>query len=177
MRVCSDARMMPRSPRVVSGVLLLASFLLAVLPAPAQEIGRMDFPEGEVQHVVRADDTPWGPCPPNVPPACRMAVLDGDPRSEDLFTVRFFVAEGESLVMAPHTHPADERVTVISGGAAVAFGADATRADATLFGPGDYYVNARNAVHQVWIDGPSVLQVTGIGPWKAIPAGDGQSPD
>jgi hypothetical protein len=55
---------------------------------------------------------------------------------------------------------------------AVAFGADADRRDATEFGPGDYYVNARHAVHSVWIEGPSVLQITGIGPWKVVPASD-----
>ena len=89
-------------------------------------------------------------------------------RHADLFTVRFRVRE--TFVMPPHWHPKDERVTVISGSVGVAFGADAERQDATEFGPGDYYVNARNAVHQVWIEGPTVIQITGIGPWQAVPA-------
>jgi quercetin dioxygenase-like cupin family protein len=103
-----------------------------------------------------------------------MAVLDGDPQTTDLFTMRFKV-DG-TFVMPPHWHPKDERVTVLSGVAAVAFGADAGRADATEFGPGDYYVNARNEVHQVWIEGPTVIQITGIGPWKALPA-EGAGPE
>lgn len=135
----------------------------------------MDFPDGEVQLVVRADSTPWQPCPPTLPPGCEMAVLEGDPSSADLFTTRFRVSD--TFVMPPHWHPKDERVTVLSGTVAVAFGADAERADATEFGPGDYYVNARNAVHQVWIEGPSVIQITGIGPWKAIPVEDPASAD
>ena len=154
--------------------LLLA---LATAPIAAEEIGVMDFPEGEVQHVVRADATPWGACPPGLPPQCRMAVLDGDPQAADLFTVRFYVPEGESFVMPPHWHPKDERVTVITGTAAVAFGADATREEATEFGAGDYYVNARHAVHVVWIDGPTVLQITGIGPWKAVPISQAAPPE
>lgn len=132
-----------------------------------REVGVMVFPEGEVQDVVRSAATPWNPCPPTLPPGCEMAVLDGDPRIADLFTVRFRVYE--TFVMPPHTHPKDERVTVISGSVAVAFGAEATRQDATEFGPGDYYVNAREAVHQVWIEGPTVIQITGVGPWKAVP--------
>lgn len=128
----------------------------------------MVFPEGEVQHVVRSEDTPWKACPETLPPGCEMAVLDGNPQVADLFTVRFRVRE--TFVMPPHAHPKDERVTVISGSVAVAFGADTERRDATEFGPGDYYVNARDAVHQVWIEGPTVIQITGIGPWKAVPA-------
>lgn len=151
----------------------LALFLLAS-GSVGQEIGVMQFPEGEVQHVVRADSTPWKPCPPTLPTGCQMAVLEGDPQGEDLFTVRF-LANG-TFVMPPHWHPKDERVTVISGTVAVVFGAESERQDATEFGPGDYYVNARNAVHQVWIEGPTVLQITGIGPWKAVPVSEADPP-
>ena len=82
-----------------------------------------------------------------------------------MFTVRFTVDAG--FLMPPHTHPKDERVTIISGQVAVAFGMGATREEATVFGPGDYYVNKREEIHTVWADSTSVLQITGIGPWKA----------
>ena len=135
----------------------------------------MQFPEGEVQHVVRVESTEWAPCPPTLPPGCEIAVLDGNPQSADLFTVRFRASD--IFVMPPHWHPKDERVTIISGKAGVAFGAESTREDATWFGPGDYYVNARHAVHQVWIEGPTVIQITGIGPWKAIPVSEAAPPE
>lgn len=134
----------------------------------------MQFAEGEVQHVVRSASAPWQPCPPTLPPGCEMAVLDGDPKAEDLFTVRFRVSD--TFVMPPHWHPKDERVTVISGTAAVAFGADSDRQGAVEFGPGDYYVNARHAIHKVWIEGPTVIQITGIGPWKAVPIQEAAPP-
>lgn len=133
--------------------------------ADRTEIGVMEFPEGSVQHVVLDGEMPWATCPPNLPSGCEIAVLEGNPQAPDLFTVRFRV--GGSFVMRPHTHPRDERVTVLSGSVAVAFGEDATRDSATTFGPGDYYVNARDAVHAVWADEPSVIQITGIGPWEA----------
>ncbi len=69
--------------------------------------------------------------------------------------------------MPPHTHPKEERVTMLNGRVSVAFGAEATHEDATTFGPGDYYVNARDAVHIVWADEDSILQITGTGPWQA----------
>lgn len=131
----------------------------------AKAIGELDFPEGEVQLVVRGETIDWKPCPPNLPEGCELAVLEGSPKEADLFTVRFRVSG--AFLMPPHTHPKDERVTILEGKVAVAFGEDATREEATVFGPGDYYVNARNAVHTVWADTISVIQITGIGPWKA----------
>ena len=32
---------------------------------------------------------------------------------------------------------------------------------------GDYYVNARGAVHTVWASKSSEIQITGLGPWEA----------
>ena len=31
------------------------------------------------------------------------------------------------------------------------------REDAIHFGPGDYYVNARDAIHSVWVDKPAII--------------------
>lgn len=139
--------------------------LLAVTACEPAEIGRASFPEGSVQHVVRGQAANWGPCPVDLPAGCEITVLDGNPQEPDLFTVRFRLTE--DFVMPPHTHPQDERVTVLSGTMAVAFGADATRDDAARFGPGDYYVNARDAVHVVWVEDAAEIQITGIGPWEA----------
>jgi hypothetical protein len=155
-------------------MVLCVVLCLPAAAGAAEEIGVMKFPEGEVQHVVRADAAPWRPCPPTLPPGCEMAVLDGNPQGADLFTVRFRTSR--ALVMPPHWHPTDERVTIITGKAAVAFGADATRQDATEFGPADYYVNARHAVHSVWIESGTVLQITGIGPWQAISISEAAPP-
>ena len=133
--------------------------------APAATIGEMKFPEGEVQHAVYTEDIEWAPCPAHLPPGCQLTVLEGSPKVADMFTVRFLADAG--FFMPPHTHPKDERVTIISGQVAVAFGAGATREDAKVFGPGDYYVNKREEIHTVWADSTSIIQITGIGPWKA----------
>ena len=139
--------------------------LLTVSRNSEKTIGEMEFAEGEVQHIVRADEIKWQPCPPNLPEGCEMALLEGSPKSEDLFTVRFKATQ--DMEMPAHTHPKDERATIIEGNAYVAFGEDGTKETATKFGPGDYYVNARGAVHKVWIDSATVIQLTGIGPWRA----------
>ena len=66
----------------------------------------------------------------------------------------------------PHLPPGCE-ITVLEGKVSVAFGVDGTHENAETFGPWDYYVNARDAVHTVWADEDSIVQVTGIGPWEA----------
>jgi len=140
--------------------------LLSFVSGCAQSsVGEFDFPEGVVQHAVPAAEIAWRQCPPNLPSGCEIAVLEGDPRAPGLFTVRFRLSD--DFLMPPHTHPKDERVTVLAGQMAVGFGVGATRADAMEFGPGDYYVNARGAVHTVWAQKSSEIQITGIGPWEA----------
>ncbi|MDH5610519.1 MAG: cupin domain-containing protein [Cyclobacteriaceae bacterium] len=137
---------------------------MASAPLSAQ-VGEMNFPEGTVQHVVLANDIQWKPCPPNLPQGCEIAVMEGNPKESGLFTIRFKIT-GE-FIMPPHTHPKDERVTVLQGKAYVAFGKGATKEGAKEFGPGDYYVNARNAIHTVWAIPSTIIQITGIGPWEA----------
>ena len=129
------------------------------------QVGELTFPDGAFQHIVRSDDIAWKPCPPNLPPGCEMAVLEGNPQAADLFTVRFRL--GEDFAMPPHTHPKEERVTVLKGEMSVAFGLGSVREDAKTFGPGDYYVNARYAIHTVWAKASTEIQITGIGPWEA----------
>ena len=149
--------------RVIKLSLLI--FLVVITGCAQKEMGVMKFPSGKVQHVVRAGATKWKPCPPSLPTGCEIAVLAGHPKKPDLFTVRFKV--DKTFFMPAHTHPKDERVTIIEGKAAVGFGKDVKREQATEFGLGDYYVNARNTVHVVWVEGTTVIQITGIGPWEA----------
>lgn len=152
----------------VRRLLLPLLLVLVARPGWSQDLA-LEFPEGSVQHVVRADEIPWGPCPDSLPAGCEVALLEGDLTSDGYFTARFRVAGEQPFVLPAHWHPRDERVTVLSGKVAVAFGADATRAEAREFGAGDYYVNARQQMHWVWIEGPTVLQISGLGPWKAVP--------
>ncbi len=148
---------------------LLVCFSLLGCPSQPTEssppfIGDMEFPEGVVQHSVMAEGIQWKPCPPHLPPGCAITILEGNPKATGLFSVRFQIDSG--FVMPAHTHPRDERVTVISGKVGVAFGLEGTHDSATFFGPGDYYVNARDAIHSVWADTTSIIQITGMGPWE-----------
>ena len=63
--------------------------------------------------IVPPQEIKWGPAPAMLPPGAEAAVLFGDPNEEGLFVLRLKFPAGYSV--APHTHPVDEIVTVISG--------------------------------------------------------------
>ena len=131
---------------------LLAAALALVGAAPA----------GTIQ--LQPDAIAWSPGSPAMPPGTQVAVLEGDPKAARFFTIRLKVPAGSRL--APHWHPRDERVTVISGMVAVSFGEAIDEAALTRFGPGAFYVNPANSRHYVLFVEDSVVQVTGIGPWE-----------
>src|SRR5688500_9920891 len=66
------------------------------------------------------DQIAWAAAPPSMPAGTQIAVLEGDPAAKRWFTLRLKVPAGARL--APHWHPRDERVTVLSGRVAVGFG-------------------------------------------------------
>jgi len=73
--------------------------------------------------------------------------------------------------LPPHTHPADERVTVISGSVHVALGDTFDAAKGIVVTAGGFYVNPTPLPHYLWTDEECVIQVTGIGPWRITPVG------
>lgn len=101
--------------------------------------------------------------PPTMPAGVQLAVLEGDPKSSGIFSVRMKVPPGFTLPL--HTHPSDERVTVLEGAVAVGFALQAGPA-ARTFNAGAYYVNPAGLPHYVTSEQGATLQITGLGPWK-----------
>jgi anti-sigma factor ChrR (cupin superfamily) len=99
-----------------------------------------------------------------MPAGFKTAILEGDPRKPAFFTMRVKFPPGGRL--PPHTHPADERVTVISGSVHVALGDNFDTSKGSTFAAGAFYINPTHVPHYVWSDEGCVLQVTGVGPWR-----------
>jgi hypothetical protein len=158
----ASTRARPFSAGVVA--LLLAGCGASSSSCPEASAIEAALPEGRTQLTAHADEIAWMSCPPTLPAGCEMAVLEGDPKREALFTVRFRIKA--ELEMKPHWHPRNERVTILEGRVGVGFGDVIDRQRVIWFGPGDYYVNAEEAHHFVLTDGPAELQITGIGPWE-----------
>jgi mannose-6-phosphate isomerase-like protein (cupin superfamily) len=104
------------------------------------------------------------PVQPPLPPGARGEILEGDPKSDGIFTMRLQFPP--DYVLAPHTHPADERVTVLSGEVFVGIGDSLDRASAQAFTSGCFYVNPAGLHHYVFSGKQgAVLQLTCKGPW------------
>lgn len=106
----------------------------------------------------------WKDGPPTLPAGSKIAVLEGDPRAEGIFTMRVRVPAGASL--APHWHPRDERVTILSGAVQLGFGSTTDKANTKRYGAGSFYVNPPRTMHYLYFPEDTVMQMTGVGPWE-----------
>ncbi len=105
----------------------------------------------------------WGPAPAVFPRGARMAVLQGDPGQSGLFTVRLELPDGYRV--APHYHPTDEQLTVISGTFLLGMGDALDAAHATVLSPGGFATVAATMHHYAIARGRTVVQVHGMGPF------------
>jgi quercetin dioxygenase-like cupin family protein len=113
---------------------------------------------------IQITEVVWRDAPATLPPGTKMAVLEGDPKKEGLFTMRIKVPGGAKI--APHWHPRPERVTVLWGEARVGFGDKLDVKKTKNFPAGSYYVNPPESHHYLYFPRTTVLQMTGEGPWE-----------
>jgi len=68
-------------------------------------------------------------------------------------------------VIAPHTHPAVEHVTVISGSLYMGMGDTVDKAASTRLPAGGFAVMPIGVQHYAWTAEATTIQLHGIGPW------------
>ncbi len=103
-----------------------------------------------------------------IAPGVERAILYGNPGAEGQpFAFRLRIAE--SFEMGPHTHPVPEHMTVLSGRFFVGIGEVMERSRAVEYGPGSYVVVDAGVPAYMWAEGPTVVQVHGVGPLQTVP--------
>ena len=105
----------------------------------------------------------WGPAPAVFPAGAKMAVLQGDPSKSELFTVRLDMPDGYKI--APHWHPTDESVTVISGAFQIGMGDKADMSKSLTLKTGEFAIAGANMHHFAQAKGHTVVQVHAMGPF------------
>ena len=108
-------------------------------------------------------DLDWGPAPPVFPRGAEMAVMHGDPSGSGPFTVRLRFPNGYRI--APHTHPTDEHVTVISGTFRLGMGATVDTTKMTTLVAGGFVTAPAGHPHYAVARGRTVVQVSAMGPF------------
>lgn len=114
--------------------------------------------------MVSPDEIKWEDCSPGLPPGAQCATIEGDRAAPNvLFTYR--VRMPDNFRIAPHFHPADEHITVISGTFQMGLGEKFDMKAAKPMVAGSFMVMPKGAPHYAWTQGETVLQVHAIGPW------------
>ena len=114
--------------------------------------------------IVPAGDVKWMDAPPFLNAGAKMAVLVGDPSKPEPFTIRLQMPNGYKI--APHTHPTDEHVTVLSGTLVAAMGKAWDDKAMSEFAAGSYAVVGADMPHYATAKGTTVVQVHGVGPFS-----------
>ncbi|HLX30927.1 MAG TPA: cupin domain-containing protein [Casimicrobiaceae bacterium] len=125
--------------------------------------------------MIAPKDIKWGPAPPALPKGVKVAVLKGDPAKPGPFVIR--IKTSGPFRIPPHWHSQDEDLTVISGVFYLGLG-DRIDAKSTHALPaGGFHSLPAKAHHYALAKGPTVIQVSGNGPFDITyvnPADDPQ---
>jgi quercetin dioxygenase-like cupin family protein len=141
--------------------LLLAVAVLTWAGVPSSGHDKEDAMKASLY---RPDGLKWRAGPPALPPGAQIAVLEGDPAGEGPFVLRLKVPDGYRI--PPHTHPRQERVTVIAGTLNLGMGEKFDPSKGEEMPAGTYGTWPAGMKHFVWVKGETIVQLHGEGPWK-----------
>ncbi|HSN40415.1 MAG TPA: cupin domain-containing protein [Burkholderiales bacterium] len=112
---------------------------------------------------VKASEIKWSDAP-SIGPGAKIAVLEGDPKAAEPFTMRLKLPPNSKIGV--HTHPATERVTVLAGTFYFATGDKYDTKKAMTYKRGDaFIVPVGMPMYGYTKKEASVLQIHGTGPW------------
>jgi len=100
-----------------------------------------------------------------LPAGAQLAVLEGDPMgTSGSYTIRLKMPDGYKI--SPHTHPARENVTVISGALKVGMGDQFDASKMMSFGAGSFAYLDPSMHHYASASGETIIQIHGMSPVK-----------
>jgi quercetin dioxygenase-like cupin family protein len=132
------------------------AFLLAAVGLPLTT-----HAADEHHAAVQSDALKWV-APAAYAKGAQLAVVKGDPTKEGIYVVRLKVPAGFRI--APHTHPNDENVTVLSGTFHIGTGSAFDETKGTTLKAGGYAYVAKSMQHYAYFPEATVIQLHGTGP-------------
>ena len=140
----------------------VALFLFYSSPLFAQD-HNAGMKSADTHVMLNAVQLKWGEGPPALPKGVQVAVLEGDPSKEGLFTIRATMPAGYKI--PPHWHPTTEHVTVIEGTLYLGMGEKLDEAKATELKTGGYAALPEKMAHYAFTKDKCIIQVHAIGPF------------
>lgn len=130
--------------------LLLISFTILVAASPSQ-----------------AKSLKWMDGPPGLPSGTKIAVVSGDPGKSGMFTIQ--IKMPANYAVPPHHHPTDEMLRVRSGMLNYGMGDKVDKAAAGKLNDPGYHVTLKADMnHWVFTTEPTLVEVSGMGPFQII---------
>ena len=112
--------------------------------------------------MVKASDLKWNAVP-SLPAGAQITVIEGPMDKAAPFTVRIKFPANYRL--PAHTHPAVERVTVLSGTFHMGMGPKLDQSKTEPVRTGDIMIMDPGTQHYAWTNAETVVQLHGTGPW------------
>jgi quercetin dioxygenase-like cupin family protein len=140
-----------------------SALLLAALSTVSAALYAADTAKMGGATMLSPDQLKWGDAPPELPKGAKLAVLHGDPSKEGQFAFRLKLPANYKI--APHTHPADYMVTVLSGSPSVGVGEKVDAKAEHALKPGSFHFLPGKTSHYWRMKGATELQVQGTGPF------------
>lgn len=154
---------------IVAGLFLMA-FTTAAL---AQETSDASADASESTKIVLNDDLEWADIQPEgFGPGMQVAALSGDPSvADEPYVLRLSFEDGYRI--PAHFHPKAENVTVVSGTFMLAMGEKEDDSRLQSYSPGDYLYIPGEHPHYGTVEGETVIQLHGMGPFEIRLADEG----
>ena len=123
--------------------------------------------EGErlgIVQLTRGEET-FAPAQPGGP---ETAVLAGDPKKPQLYTIRIKIPA--NVKIQPHWHPEDRMSVVIAGTLQFGYGDKFDESKLKELPPGSFFTEPAKQPHFAWAkSGEVIVQVSGVGPTGTTP--------
>jgi quercetin dioxygenase-like cupin family protein len=134
--------------------------------AVALALCALAIPAAVAQHgghtMILPSELKWGPVP-SLPPGAQIAVIEGPMNQAVPFTIRLKFPANYRI--PPHSHPAIERVTVLSGTFNMGHGDTFDQAKTKAMPAGGIVIMPVGMNHFAWTAEETVVQLNGVGPW------------
>jgi len=113
--------------------------------------------------LMKPDELTWKDGPSTLPVGTQIAVLNGDPSKEGMFTIRLKIPA--NFEIPAHWHSQDENLVVISGEFMVGMGEKVDRVNTNKMPVGSYIYLPAKMHHFAVTKQETIIQLTGQGPF------------
>ncbi len=155
----------PKEPAQVAPTAPGSAAMEAPADAAAAVVEKADSPVPNPV-VIPFDKVDWKPAPPSLPAGAMIALVDGTPPFSDPKTFSILLKMPKNYTIPPHTHPANERVTVLKGTLNVGHGDKTDKKATKALTVGGWANLPANQAHWVWNADETIVQLQGVGPWE-----------